>query len=313
MPEVSFDGLERTTADTLCSPPRPLSGVCREACLVHIYPSAPNMGRRYPLSASTGVIIGRGSDCAIVIDDHSVSRKHVRIEPRAQGYVAIDLGSTNGTFVNDRPITQRPLEDGDYLRVGNCIYRFLAGGNIEAEYHEEIYRLAIIDGLTEVPNKRYLLEFLNRELARSLRYQRPLAVLMFDIDRFKVINDEHGHLCGDYVLRELCGLLRNVVRAEELLARYGGEEFVVVLPECTHDNALSVAERLRDLVAQHVFRFDEQTLSVTISIGVASIVGGEAEQAADPDRPAVSVSKLIERADKKLYEAKEAGRNRVAG
>jgi diguanylate cyclase (GGDEF)-like protein len=259
------------------------------------------------------VIIGRGSDCAILIDDHSVSRKHVRIEPRAQGYVAIDMGSTNGTFVNDRPITQRQLEDGDYLRVGNCIYRFLAGGNIEAEYHEEIYRLAIIDGLTEVPNKRYLQEFLNRELARSLRYHRPLAVLMFDIDRFKVINDDHGHLCGDHVLRELCGLLRNVVRAEELLARYGGEEFVVVLPECPHDNAMSVAERLRDLVEQHVFRFDEQILSVTISVGVASIGGGEADHPADPDRPAVSASKLIERADKKLYEAKETGRNRVAG
>jgi two-component system cell cycle response regulator len=312
MPEVSFDGLERTSADTLCAPPRPLSGICREACLVHIYPSGPSMGRRYPLSTATGVIIGRGADCAILIDDHSVSRKHVRIEPRAEGYVAIDLESTNGTFVNDRPVAQRQLDDGDYLRVGNCIYRFLAGGNIEAEYHEEIYRLAIIDGLTEVPNKRYLMEFLNRELARSLRYHRPLAVLMFDIDRFKVINDEHGHLCGDYVLRELCALLRNVVRAEELLARYGGEEFVVVLPECPHENALSVAERLRDLVEQHVFHFDDQLLSVTISVGVASIAG-EPEQSADPDRPAVSVSRLIDQADQKLYEAKDAGRNRVAG
>jgi diguanylate cyclase (GGDEF)-like protein len=272
------------------------------------------MGRRYPLSAATGVVIGRGTDCAILIDDHSVSRKHARIEPRAQGYVAIDLGSTNGTFVNDHPIVQRQLEDGDYLRVGNCIYRFLAGGNIEAEYHEEIYRLAIIDGLTEVPNKRYLLEFLNRELARSLRYHRPLAVLMFDIDRFKVVNDDHGHLCGDHVLRELCGLLRNVVRAEELLARYGGEEFVVVLPECTHDNALNVAERLRALVEQHVFRFDDQILFVTISVGIASIVGSEAEEPpTDPDCLAISVSKLIDRADRKLYEAKDAGRNRVAG
>jgi diguanylate cyclase (GGDEF)-like protein len=312
MPDASFNGFERTTADTLCTPPRPLSVLCREACLVHIYPSGPSMGRRYPLSTITGVIIGRGTDCAIHIDDHSVSRKHAGIEPRGTGYTAIDLGSTNGTYVNDQPIDQRQLEDGDYLRVGNCIYRYLAGGNVEAEYHEEIYRLAIIDGLTEIPNKRYLLEFLERELSRSLRYLRPLSVLIFDIDRFKVINDEHGHLCGDHVLRELAGLLRNVVRAEELLARYGGEEFVVVLPECPNDNALSVADRLRELVEQHVFRFDDQILSLTISVGVASI-GTEPIPATDPDRPAISPSILIDRADKKLYEAKEAGRNRVRG
>jgi diguanylate cyclase (GGDEF)-like protein len=313
MSDAAFVGAELTTTDTLCAPPRPVSTVCREACLVHIYPSGPSMGRRYPLSPTAPVVIGRGSDSAIHIDDHSVSRKHARIEPRLQGHVAVDLGSTNGTYVNDRPIEQHPLADGDYLRVGNCIYRFLAGGNIEAEYHEEIYRLAIIDGLTEVPNKRYLMEFLNRELARSLRYHRPLSVLMFDIDRFKVLNDEHGHLCGDHVLRELAGLLRDVIRAEELLARYGGEEFVVVLPECTQENALSVAERLRNLVEQHQFRFEDRTLKVTISVGVASMTNGEAETSGDPDRPAITVTTMINRADKKLYEAKDAGRNRIAG
>jgi diguanylate cyclase (GGDEF)-like protein len=265
------------------------------------------MGRRYPLSITAGVTIGRGADCPVHIEDHSVSRKHARVEPTTSGFVAIDLGSTNGTFVNDQPITKYPLCDGDYLRVGNCIYRFLAGGNVEAEYHEEIYRLAIIDGLTEVPNKRYLLEFLARELSRSLRYHRPLAVLMFDLDRFKVINDEHGHLCGDHVLRDLTGLLHTVVRAEELLARYGGEEFAVVLPECTHENALHVAERLRSLVEQHPFSFDEQRIALTISVGVASLSGEEA-----PEKE-ITPTELLDRADERLYEAKRAGRNRVAG
>jgi diguanylate cyclase (GGDEF)-like protein len=186
--------------------------------------------------------------------------------------------------------------------VGNCIYRFLAGGNIEAEYHEEIYRLAIIDGLTEVPNKRYLLEFLGRELARSARHHRPLALLLFDIDCFKKINDDFGHLCGDHVLRDLAGVLRGVIRAEELLARYGGEEFVVVLPECSHEHAMSVAERIRVLVEQHPFRFDEEKVGVTISVGVASISG-----------EAVTASDLLTRADIRMYEAKNAGRNRVMG
>ncbi len=302
MPEVPRDNnAERTTSDTLCTPLKVVSPACREACLVHIYPSGPSMGRRYPLSMTIPVLIGRGSDCAIHIDDHSVSRKHARIEPIAQGYLAEDLGSTNGTFVNDRPIQQQLLEDGDYLRVGNCIYRFLAGGNIESEYHEEIYRLAIIDGLTDIPNKRYLLEFLTRELSRAQRHHRPLSVLLFDIDRFKSINDEQGHLCGDYVLREMATHLKGMIRGDELLARYGGEEFAVVLPECTHDNALIVAERIRSLVQQHHFRFDEQTISVTVSVGVASLQDGEA----------ITPTELIDRADEKLYEAKRTGRNRV--
>ncbi|MGL4551612.1 MAG: diguanylate cyclase [Gemmataceae bacterium] len=293
---------ERTTADTLCTPPRAMSAAIREACLVHIYPSGPSMGRRYLLSTTHSALIGRGSDCAILIDDHSVSRKHARIDPTPEGYFASDLGSTNGTFVNDQPCQRHGLKDGDYLRVGNCIYRFLAGGNIEAEYHEEIYRLAIVDGLTDIPNKRYLFEFLNRELARSSRHSRPLALLVFDIDRFKSINDEHGHLGGDHVLREMAGRLKGVIRAEELFARYGGEEFVMVLPETALADALLVAERVRSMVEAEPFRFDGATLAVTISVGVAATEGA-----------AIDPAELLQLSDAKLYEAKNAGRNRVAG
>src|SRR5207342_1315340 len=151
----------------------------------------------------TPIVLGRGSDCDIRINDHSVSRRHARIQPGADGYYAVDLQSTNGTFVNDIPASMCKLKDGDYLRVGNGIYRFLAGGNVEAEYHEEIYRLTIIDALTDIHNKRYFLENLARALSCSIRYRRPLALVMFDIDRFKLINDQLGHLCGDFTLREL--------------------------------------------------------------------------------------------------------------
>ena len=294
--------LDRTSVDTLCTPPRAVSAI-REACLVHIYPSGPSMGKRYPLSMTSSLLIGRSSDCAILIEENSVSRKHARIDPTPEGYYASDLGSTNGTFVNDAPVMRHPLGDGDYLRVGNCIYRFLAGGNIEAEYHEEIYRLTIVDGLTEIPNKRYLTEFLNRELSRSMRHHRPLAVILFDIDRFKSINDRLGHLCGDHVLRELAFRLRDVIRAEELLARYGGEEFVAVLPESTREQALVVAERLRALVADAPFRFDGEVIPLTVSLGVAAVEGGEA----------IEPHEILQQADDRLYEAKDAGRNRVAG
>jgi two-component system cell cycle response regulator len=292
--------MEKTSETWVTAPDRLISTTRRDACVVHIYPTGPGMGTRYALSDSP-MVLGRGNDCDIRINDHSVSRRHARIQPGADGYYAVDLQSTNGTFVNDVPASICKLKDGDYLRVGNCIYRFLAGGNVEAEYHEEIYRLTIIDALTDIHNKRYLLEFLDRELSRSARYTRPLALILFDIDRFKSVNDEMGHLGGDFTLRELAACVKGSIRKEELFARYGGEEFVVVLPETMRENALTVAERLRQLIERHTFQYEGKSYQVTISLGVAATTG---EQALTPHD-------LLRHADEKLYEAKNAGRNRV--
>jgi diguanylate cyclase (GGDEF)-like protein len=297
------DQLVDKVTDTLISlPERRVSTHNRDACLVHIYPTGTGMGKRYPLRDHP-LIIGRGVDCDICIQDQSVSRRHVRIQPSPTGYTAVDMQSTNGTFINDVAVPEQPLKDGDYLRVGNCIYRFLAGGNVEAEYHEEIYRLTIIDALTESPNKRYLFDFLDRELARSARHHRPLAVCLFDIDHFKTINDELGHLAGDFTLRELSARIRSLVRREELFARYGGEEFVLVLPETTLEGARHTGERVRAMVAERSFQFEERAFNITVSIGIAATNGEE------PLTP----NDLVRRADEKLYQAKHAGRNRVAG
>jgi diguanylate cyclase (GGDEF)-like protein len=247
------------------------------------------------------MVLGRGNDCDIRINDHSVSRRHARIQPGADGYYAVDLQSTNGTFVNDVPAALCKLKDGDYLRVGNCIYRFLAGGNVESEYHEEIYRLTIIDALTDTHNKRYLIEFLDRELSRSARYSRPLALIMFDLDRFKSINDHLGHLGGDFTLREMSSLVKTCVRKEELFARYGGEEFLIVLPETTIQGGVAVAERVRALVENHSFQYEGKAYPVTVSLGVAATSGEKT----------LSPHELIGFADEKLFQAKNEGRNRV--
>lgn len=295
-----LENSDKITETWVTTPERPISTSNRDACLVHIYPFGPGVGARYPLAESP-IVIGRGSDCDIRINDHSVSRRHARIQPGAEGHYAVDLQSTNGTFVNDVPASMCKLKDGDYLRVGNCIYRFLGGGNVEAEYHEEIYRLTIFDALTETHNKRYLMEFLDRELARSARHHRPLTLVIFDIDHFKKINDEHGHLGGDFTLRELAQCVKSVIRKEELFARYGGEEFAIVLPESTLESGVHVAERVRSLVENHQFQFESQVFPVSISLGVACTMGDES----------MTPTELIRQADELLYTAKRNGRNRV--
>ncbi len=290
--------------DTLIAA-KPLSALAGqlEACLVHIYPIGPSMGRRHALGAGR-CVVGRSESCDIPVGENAVSRRHAELEWTGSFHAIRDLGSTNGTFVNDALVTApRSLADGDTIRVGNCIYRFLAGGNVEAEYHEEIYRLTIMDGLTHLHNRRYFTEFLERELARSARHRRPLALLLVDLDHFKAVNDRHGHLCGDAVLREVASRLRPVVRREDLLARFGGEEFAVILVETDAPAARDAAERVRLAVAAGAVRFGGHDVPVTVSVGVAAAGGGEADLSAD---------RLLHRADQQMYRAKHAGRNRVA-
>ncbi len=289
--------------DTWVTPtPRPTSAGATSACLVRIYPTGAGMGARYSLGDKTWVV-GRDETCDIYIDDQSVSRRHVRIQSGMDGHYAVDLQSTNGTFVNDNAASMTKLKDGDYLRVGNWIFRYLAGGNVEAEYHEEIYRLTIIDALTGIHNKRFLMDFLDRELARSARYQRPLAVVMMDIDHFKSVNDRLGHLGGDYTLRELANCIKGAIRKEELFARYGGEEFAIVLPETTQAGAMELAERLRHVVETHLFEYDGAGFHITISLGVHATQGDAS----------LTPSDVIREADTNMFHAKNAGRNRVCG
>ena len=272
-----------------------------EGCLVLIYPPGPDMGRRFALTRSE-VVLGRGADCDIQVDRDSVSRRHARVFRSADHWLVEDLGSTNGSYVNDVPVQRSALRDSDFVKIGAAIFKFLSGQGVEASYYEEIYRMTIIDGLTGAHNKRYFLEFLEREIARCARYRRPLSLLMFDIDHFKKINDTHGHLTGDYVLKEMSRRLLGHIRREELLARYGGEEFAAVLPETDHAGARVFGERVRSLVADETFEYEGDKFSVTVSVGIHTLEG----QDLDP-------SAFIKLVDDNLYRAKREGRNRVIG
>ncbi len=270
-----------------------------EACLVVIY--GDELGKKYNLNASS-LLVGRSSKCDIQIDQESTSRNHSKIVNTGKSILIRDLGSTNGTYVNDEPIEEHVLRDGDFIKIGRTIFKFLTGGNIENAYHEEIYRLTTIDGLTQISNKRFFMETLEREIARGQRYQRPLSLVMFDLDHFKAINDTYGHLAGDYVLKHLASAVKGRIRREDVFARYGGEEFAIVLPEIAISTAVTFAEKIRQLVELHEFRFEKTPIAVTISVGVA----GTERQQVDPEA-------LIKQADDNLYAAKAAGRNQVRG
>jgi diguanylate cyclase (GGDEF)-like protein len=258
------------------------------------------MGTRYPL-ADVPLVLGRDEDSDIPVPDESASRRHAVIHPTDGGYTVTDLQSTNGTYVNEVRVATRLLRDGDYLHIGKCIWRFLAGGNLEAQYHEEIHRLAIIDGLTEVYNRRYLQNYLAHELACACRYERHLSLALFDVDHFKRINDTLGHLGGDAALRELAVRVKETVRSTDVVARFGGEEFAVVMPDTCPEQALLCGERLRQGIAARPFWLQDGPYPVTISLGVATYPG---KGPASPDE-------LIRRADERLMHAKRAGRNRV--
>ena len=266
------------------------------ACVLQIYGGT--LGRRHEFDGRD-LAVGRDPDNDISVDHATISRRHARLFEKDGRIWVEDLGSTNGTQVNDAQIDgPRQLRNGDQLRFGGSILKFIEGGNVEALYHEEIYRLMITDGLTGAATQRAFVEFLEREMLRAKRHARPLSLVMLDIDHFKEVNDTHGHLAGDYVLRGVAATVRGEVRGDELFARYGGEEFAVVLPETVLEDAARFCERVRAKVEQQTFTWKEQTLQVTIS------TGGTAT-AADDDQAA-----LVARADACLYEAKRSGRNR---
>jgi diguanylate cyclase (GGDEF)-like protein len=161
-----------------------------------------------------------------------------------------------------------------------------------------------VDDLTQAFNRQYFLASLNREISRSLRYHRVFSLVIGDIDNFKTINDTHGHLAGDYVLKEFVAFVTERIRRNDMLCRYGGDEFAIILPETNRDQALYFCEKIRALVAEHTFRYKNILLPVTISLGVKHF---------EPSDTSKGVRQLIAEADKHLYDAKQAGRNRVCG
>lgn len=220
-----------------------------------------------------------------------------------------------GRLVSFQDVTELRL----LIEETNAQNELLHERNIELmEIQEELSRankklehMAVTDGLTGCFNRRYLLRQLEREVTVSMEYGTPFSISMFDIDLFKAINDNHGHLVGDTVLKGTVEAVREVLRAGDILARFGGEEFTVYLPHTTREQAALVAERIKEAVQHNEMNVGDAglTVSVTISIGIVSI--DDAAQAGKPEDVKKFIDKLFEEADAALYEAKYNGRNRI--
>lgn len=247
------------------------------------------------------VVIGRSSECDVCLPHPSVSRQHCRVRREGERFLIEDLGSTNKTFVNGVQVRQMELADADQIGVGNHALKFFRGVSQEARYHQELIDLAIYDSLTGFLNRRQFRARLEEELLRAQEEHAALALVLIDIDHFKQVNDEHGHLAGDHVLGELARVLRLQAQPGMLLGRLGGEEFGLALPELDLQQAVALSERLRQQVEEHPFELRGGTrLPITASFGVAQWSSALS-----------SSTRLIKAADEALYKAKDSGRNQV--
>jgi diguanylate cyclase (GGDEF)-like protein len=266
-------------------------------CLIVI--SGAVLGKRVELGEAD-VEIGRSDASTLCIASDQVSRRHATVIRIAGRYHVTDHDSTNGTFVNEERVKTAELRDGDQIRIGKTVLKYTESP-VESEYFEHIMTLASQDALTRAFNKRKFDEIFPAEVTRAQSAGSPFSLLLFDIDFFKKINDQFGHLAGDAVLQEIAGLASAVIGPGGALCRVGGEEFTILLPGSALDVALETAEYLRSSVEQQAFVFEGKTIPVTISIGAAELEEGEESEA------------FYKRTDDLLYRSKKSGRNRVSG
>ena len=271
-----------------------------KACFVVL--SGQDIGKNFEISRKK-FFIGRNPKCDIPVNDDEVSRKHARVEVSNEGIVIHDLGSTNGTLINGMKVKKHLLQDGDRVQIGSfTILKFNYLDALENTFNEELYNSANKDFLTGIYNKKYFLDRLGMELSYARRHSTPLSLLFFDLDHFKKINDQHGHLAGDFILKEMCQKIKSGKRQEDLFARYGGEEFVLLLRDAPPEKVFIIAENIRKTVKKHRFKFEGKLIPVAISVGIS--VFNESMHK-NPE-------KLIRTADDELYKAKRAGRNRTS-
>ncbi len=270
----------------------------RSAALICI--SGRSIGQMFVIS-SDETMIGRAPECDIFLDDEGVSRHHAKVIRKADTLIVMDLGSTNGTYVDGERIQVLTLEDGLKIQVGTAsILQFRFQDEREVEFHTLMQTFKTKDPMTDALNKRAFQSELEKEFGFWKRHGEPLSMLLLDLDHFKKVNDTYGHQAGDLVLRMVATCVTETMRTEDIFARYGGEEFALLLRSTDLEHGFIVAERVRRAIEALEIIHNGRRIPCRASVGLAQ---ANAEMARPED--------LIEAADERLYQAKRNGRNRT--
>ncbi|MEI9941702.1 MAG: GGDEF domain-containing protein [Pseudomonadota bacterium] len=250
----------------------------------------------------TPFTMGRHATNQLPIDDDSISRFHARFVCEEGKYFVEDLGSRNGTFLQGKRITRAEIRDDDWVQLGARVaFRFTLTDSRQEGLLRKLYESSTRDALTGAYNRRHFDDRLRAEIAFAVRHATDCALILLDLDHFKRVNDTYGHPAGDEILRHLGGIANRALRTEDVFARFGGEEFAVILRGASTRGAGRLAERLREALNQQHAVYEGQEISVTLSAGCAAL-----SCCATP-----SSDEVVAIADRRLYAAKQAGRNRV--
>lgn len=298
--KFEFDDEERTAVVNAADLRAPRSRRSKHHLLVHA--QGTEMGRVRLLEGAQ-VLVGRSVESALVLTDDGVSRRHALFTLEGPTYSVKDLGSANGTFVQGvRVIGTRALSDGDQIQVGpTALLRYTVTDEDQRALLEQLYATSVTDALTGARNRDYMESLLASEISYAKRHGSHLAFVLFDLDHFKKINDTYGHPAGDAVLIAVATAIRAEARKEDSLCRYGGEEFALVLRDIDSVGARTMGERVRSVIEGLNVTHDGRAIPVTASVGVSTL-------REVPEATSMNVVKL---ADRRLYRAKELGRNRV--
>lgn len=251
-----------------------ISGVSRglmdrgDACLVVTYGA--ELGRRYVLDRPE-MVVGRSRGCDIHLEQDSTSRRHAVVRYSAGAYQVQDMGSTNGTSVNDETVSDRRLEDGDELRFGRTVMKFLAGEELERKYRECLVAVARTDGLTGATTASAFHELVADEGARARRYQRWLSLVTLELTGWDAYADQAGRIYSDLRLRRIAQLIGGQLRTSDVLARMDESEFAMLLPETSQEQVSGYVERVSELIA-------DELDGLSLTVGSCSAFGDECSE-----------------------------------